>query len=96
MGFTVGEYPACYNGTPTGSIIPLSAGRRDRPKANLGKVNKITMTAYDFLGGIARLAPKFGGVCLALALMVTVFYGMYMFNIWQVSLQAKDKVAAER
>ena len=28
--------------------------------------------------------------------MVTVFYAMYMFNLWQVSLQAKDKAAAER
>ena len=96
MGFPVGEFPACYNGTPTGSIIPLTTGRRDKPKSNLGKVNKITATAADLITGLARLAPKFGGLLLVLSVMVTVFYAMYMFNLWQVSLQAKDKVAAER
>ena len=86
MGFPVGEFPACYNGTPTASIIPLTTGRRDRPKSNLGKVNKVTATVGSFFSGMARLAPKFGGLCLVLAVMVTVFYAMYMFNVWQISL----------
>ena len=96
MGFTVGEFPACYNGTPTASIIPLAAGNRGKPKSNLGKVNKVAVTAAGFFKGIVRLAKPLGALMFVLALMITVFYALYMFNIWQVSLQAKDKAAAER
>jgi len=64
----------------------------DSPK----KKSSVTMTLFDALKYFFGSTKVFGFLLLISALLITLFYGIYLFNVWQIQVQKKEEKRLER
>lgn len=90
MGFKVFEKPFCYDGIPTASRVALSSGPERMRKQHNSKVAKVTLSIIEifksFFGLILGSSSLLGALVLFTAFLVSFFFAIYQFNLWQVSL----------
>jgi len=54
------------------------------------------MTLFDALKYFFGSTKVFGFLLLISALLITLFYGIYLFNVWQIQVQKKEEKRLER
>ena len=84
MGFTVGQAPACYNGIPKASTVPLNK-RGKGPKYKYPRT--LPQSTYDVLIGFAKMMRPVGYFVMVCSVAFTIFYAFYAFNVHQLKLQ---------
>ena len=95
MGFPVNDnYPYCFSGVPAAQMLKLNQGKRGWNKEkNQATVHKSAKDSISMLMGNVYLL----GYCLVgFTMFISFLYGVYLFNVWQINLDKKDKQMKER
>ena len=95
MGFPVNDnFPYCFSGVPAAKTLKLnqkkSGWKKDKNQATIHKSPKDSISML--MGNVYLL----GYALFFFTIVISLLYGVYLFNIWQINLDVKEKQMKER